>query len=488
MTARRAIACLAVLLAATLLRAEPEPKRAGVMTPRQLDALVKEAFEARRFDEAAAALREYLCDKPEDPAATYNLACAIAMSGDAETAMETLLDALTFGFTNYFTMERDEHLAPIREHPKFRAVLNGWTMLLDARGRAEFEAMRQGLGAGYRFERDETLRINLACAFDARAFEDARAELTRTARWAERFVFGEAAPDPARPDPWVSVALPTPEDFAGLVSAGNVGGYYDHDAKRLVTRDLGAGLRHEFFHAMHWRAMSRTGQTHPLWVMEGLATLLEDADPDPEQIYRPTPSWRTNIVRRLARSGGLTPWPRLFRMTREQFMNGRASAHYAQARAVFLFLHEKGVLRAWYRAYAAEFDRDPSGLSAFETVFADDPSRVERMFRDWLAALPDVADQFRPGGASLGIDAVDAGGEGPKIREVKRFAADEAGMYLRAGDIIVGVDDRPVRTMDELTRIVGEFSIGDRVVVEVRRASLRLRVMVELRAREPEDG
>ena len=107
----------------------------------------------------------------------------------------------------------------------------------------------------------------------------------------------------AETNPVIISSLPTPQDFARLVGAPGIGGYYERDRKRLVSQDIGPSLRHEFFHVLHWRRMDRTGQQHPYWVMEGFATLVEDIEADGSGGISVVPSWRTNIVRRLERAG-----------------------------------------------------------------------------------------------------------------------------------------------------------------------------------------
>src|SRR5690606_4633408 len=91
-----------------------------------------------------------------------------------------------------------------------------------------------------------------------------------------------AAAAGARRDPWVIVFLPMPRDYArwamGKFGPGwrQVGGSYSDDEKMLVTQDLGGTLRHEFWHVLHWRDQRRRGQLHPIWIMEGLCSLVED--------------------------------------------------------------------------------------------------------------------------------------------------------------------------------------------------------------------
>jgi S1-C subfamily serine protease len=62
--------------------------------------------------------------------------------------------------------------------------------------------------------------------------------------------------------------------------------------------------------------------------------------------------------------------------------------------------------------------------------------------------------------------------------------ADEAG--LRAGDVIVGVDQTPVDRHHQLADVVGQYEPGDRVTLQISRAGEAERVLVKL-GRHPED-
>ena len=62
--------------------------------------------------------------------------------------------------------------------------------------------------------------------------------------------------------------------------------------------------------------MSRIGQGHPLWVQEGLCSLIEDIDVTAEQNTKsgmeeiaPVASWRTNTAKRMVKTNLL---PKLF--------------------------------------------------------------------------------------------------------------------------------------------------------------------------------
>src|SRR5690606_20232489 len=94
------------------------------------------AFERADFAAARDALERVAAAKPENPAVLYNLACALAQTGEADAAAERLTDAISYGFVDFLHMSRDPHLEPLRGHAVYRRVVAGWRELLDARGDA----------------------------------------------------------------------------------------------------------------------------------------------------------------------------------------------------------------------------------------------------------------------------------------------------------------------------------------------------------------
>ncbi|MDB5451563.1 MAG: hypothetical protein JWO33_141 [Caulobacteraceae bacterium] len=107
-----------------LLAAEPDHSGAlGFMTSALSD--LGEAERAREWTRRAV-----LFD-PDNARMLYNIACSMAELGDAETAcdlLEGIIDKISSGWLLW--MEADNSLDPIREHPRFKAVV--------ARGAARF--------------------------------------------------------------------------------------------------------------------------------------------------------------------------------------------------------------------------------------------------------------------------------------------------------------------------------------------------------------
>ncbi|TVQ61300.1 MAG: PDZ domain-containing protein [Phycisphaerales bacterium] len=440
---------------------------------RTLQRRANEAFRTKEYAEARDALQRLVRLRPEDALAHYNLACALARLGETEAALDALEDAIGVGFINFHHMAHDKDLAPLRGEPRFQAVLLGWGELLDMRGEADLESAREALGPRYHYERDEMLRLNFASSLPAESFEAARAEIDRVAAYADARLFPQPDPDDPRADAWVTVILPTPEDFVRFVPAEGVGGIYDRDRRILVTSDIGPSLRHEFLHVLHHRRMMRLGQTHPLWVQEGLGTLVEDLEEGPDGVERAVPSWRTNIARRLRDAGRLTPWRTLFALDDERFMRTRANAQYAQARAVFMDLERRGALAEWLRNYEQTFDEDPTGVLAFERTLGAPLAQIEREHRDWLSGVPLVADVMRRAPVWLGVALSGGAGDGLVVEDVVTRPR-EAGERLRPRDVILSIDGRPVRTTQEVERVMGDLEPGDRVLLDVRRGTRRL--------------
>lgn len=471
------LACALLLgIAAPAQPADPAPT-----TRRMLMRDVSEAFEARAYARARDLLEAALRENPKDPFTTYNLACALAMLGEADAAGETLIDAVGFGFSDLSHARRDPHLEPIRAGRQYQAIMRGWRTLLDARGDADERGAREALGPQYTYERDPDLRFTYASAFREESFDDARKEIDRVARWTHETLGIVPTLQGDEPDPWIVVVLPTPADFLQLVGVEGVGGYFDKDRKRLIAQDVGPTLRHESFHIFHWRDMDRVGQSHPYWIMEGLACLLEDVEHEGDG-YRLMPSWRTNIAKRLERANRLTPWKRLFAMERPNFMGPQARAHYAQARAVLMFLHDRGLLTRWYRTYVAGYDADPTGLDAIAAVLDASPEDADKQYRQWLRELPVAGEVGKPGSASLGVALTQGAGEGPIVDEIVSLSRVKhtGDQRLKRLDVITHFEGTPTRNLDDFHRVLAAHDPGDEVTLRVLRGARAVEVRIIL--------
>jgi hypothetical protein len=236
---------------------------------------------------------------------------------------------------------------------------------------------------GYRLEYDEVRRFLYFSALPEREHRAMRATLERQADHLAATLFD------GPPDYDTLIIIPRHAHAMRIFDTPNVAGRYDHDQRRLIARDAGSALRHEFFHLMHYGHMERLGVPHAWWVQEGLAALYEDYELDEDGAITFLPNERTIVMRNRLRSSRVLPWPELFEMPAERFM-ARATVLYPQARSMFRFTAAQGRLESWYRAYVEHFDDDRTGVKAFEVVFGEALEEIERQWRQWAMETPGV--------------------------------------------------------------------------------------------------
>lgn len=456
-----------------------------------------DAFEKKDYASAEQHLRRLIELDPHNFVPRYNLACALSMQGQATEAVSALLDAIGRGFVDLRQLRADPYLQGVRATPEFQRLLANWPEVLERHRGAITETAKRQFPGPYTITPDENLRMIYYSAFNQKTFDEARAEITRLAAWGAKNVFTEAAPDdPALAKPaWVVVVLPTRKDFMAwlfakygqnaITGGHSIGGAYSHDDKRLISQDLGSGLRHEFFHVLHWRSNTRLGQVHPPWVQEGLCSLVEDYDVNAAGDIKPTPSWRTNIAKRLERAGQLMPIEQLIKLDRRRFTGSRPLAMYAQGRTIFLFLYDKGKLAEWYSTYCRTFAEDPTGAKAFTEVFGKPLNEIHKDFRAYVRALPAVPEEIEPGRASLGIEVEAGSGEGlTVVQVVGSRSRDAKGRGLIKGDLITAINNRPTREMAELVRVLSDYQPGEQVEIAFRRGNQEMATTMTLVAKQ----
>jgi len=478
------------------------------------------AFSEKNYDLAERTWRTIIDRTPNDFVPWYNLACIYAITGRNDEAHESLRRSIAVGFSDLPFMQRDPHLRAIRNSDEFRELVDAWPSILEARIDANLEAARTTYGPTYTYQKDPQSRLAYISAFDTNELNHVQAELKTLTQWWNTAVLGQPENQPlgtqpnnaGQPDPntaWVTVFLPNQRDYArwALGKFGqrwqSVGGAYLHDEKLLAASDLGSSLRHEFWHVLHWRHMDALGQRHPPWIMEGLCSLVEDTLHPPATRanpkaatppFEPLPSWRTNSVRRLAIAGRLMPWDALFAMAQHDFTDRRPLAQYAQSRAIFLFLHERGKLADWYNTYTEFYQLDKSGKHAFERVFDKPIADIERDFINWARELPEAPEQqgevwndpdnpartANAGKLPFSIDP--SPGDGLRISSTVSSARSRINRQsgLRLNDVITDINNQPVRDMNDLARILSRTSPGDRITVAYRRGSRNIRGEAEI--------
>lgn len=487
---------------------------AGTLAERAL-----EAFRRGEYKLSRELLEKQAVLEPENFVPRYNLACCHAKMNDKDAAIKWLAEAIEKGFCDGYLLRRDEAFDGLANDARFKAIIASWQEVLAAQRDANLAQVKLLFKDGpYTEFTDETLRLVYWSAFDARSGEQARGEVARVAAFGQRHVFGggdeprgaggmgkpsgdgaelavsarQTLPPLAKvDDAWVVVVLPTRKDYVRWATrtygievvngmGSSIGGAYEHDAKRLVSMDLGSTLRHEFFHVLHWRDNTQRGQSHPIWIQEGLSSLMEDYNIAADGECTPAPSWRTNIAKRLEALRRLMTIDKLVAMPPHRFSGQRPLANYAMARSLLMFIDSRGKLKEWYAHYTDHYEQDRTGLASLTAVLGIEAASIDNEFRAWLKETPAVRESLRRGDPSLGIEVEAGAGEGPVVSEVAR--SNKSG--LRRGDIITGVAGRATRDVAELVRVLTSLEVGEKVEVEYRRSRLVGLVDVTLTARK----
>ncbi|MCK4873057.1 MAG: PDZ domain-containing protein [Phycisphaerales bacterium] len=433
-------------------------------------------FRKGEYEQARDLLLVMIEDDPRDASALYNLACAQAQLGEKDKAVTRLAESARAGFLNIHHLQRDSDLDPIRSEPGYLRLLEQWDDIVRDHTQARIKQARKRLDGRYIEDVDEAHRIIYVSGVD-RASHDAMKRLVGDLfNAAIRDIFGDGLNVP------VVVVIPTPSDYHNVIDKSYISGIYVHDHYQLISRNSGGALLHELVHALHWAHMDRIGQKHPIWVQEGLACLYEDVELGSERaVY--LPSWRTNIVRRLATSNRLTDWPRLFGMDRKHYMK-RPRQSYAESRAIFMYLADQDKLRAWYDAYIEGFDEDSTGVAAMERVFEQPIDETQQEFAQWVKQqLPQATEAISPGGASLGVTVNDNGANDGVLIKVVHPGTGAARAGLQTGDVILALNGEEVHSLRDITRELSVLSVGKTVKLKLRRGSERFTCTVELTAR-----
>ncbi len=482
------------------------------------------SYKASDFAAAEALFREQAALDASNFVPRFNLACALAAQNKPDAAIAELVQAVALGFASRHQLEHDPALAPLRGREDFRRLLASWPQVLDAQRAARVSAAREWLGEGARHTPIPALRLDVFSGHEARSTALAAEDVRRVAHWATANLFTDLARQDPADVPWVVVALPQTREFkrwvldafgpTALRGLAGIGGAYEHDDKRLVAQDLGSTLRHEFVHVLHWRDMERLGQRHAIWIQEGLASLAEDLDPpvgwkpdeapaddllaqpslaQPSQApaslapaWQPAPSWRTNIVKRLVDAGRLPTLEKLVSLDQQTFTDRRPLAQYAQARCLFLYLHHQRVLTHFYATYTthpdAGYRKDPSGLAALLHATGRSADDLQADYERWIAEeLPLVPERGDDLPVRLGIEVEEApapGGAAPggatpdglRITSLTPSARAESG--LRRGDVILALNARPTRDMQEFLRVLSTCPAGTPITLDIRRGRL----------------
>ncbi len=245
----------------------------------------------------------------------------------------------------------------------------------DPDARALRDAVVKKHGEGYLIEVDEKLKLVFATGGDRAALDELRAKIVAHAEVLKQELF------PNGRGGYLAVVIP--KEWRGTAK-----GFFQMEERTVLLKSpSGAVMHHEFTHAAHLADQEARGQIlHQNWIIEGLAALFENYEVVDGHM-RVLPNYRLRIIQNLARGNHHKPWETYVKFTQKEFMREPGN-HYSQARYMFAYVHEKGLLKKWYEAYVAGYKDDPTGARALEAVFGKKLPDIEKDWVEWLLQLP----------------------------------------------------------------------------------------------------
>jgi hypothetical protein len=243
---------------------------------------------------------------------------------------------------------------------------------------------------------------------------------------------------------------------------------------------------------MHAADLDPLGQEHPIWLVEGMATLFEATEwekgDDGSDVLAPRDNMRLLDLQRAARQKRLIPLEKMFTMEQREFVSpDNALLCYAESGSVMHYLYDSGLLRKFYETFKETYAQDKTAKLALEKVTERPLAQFEKDWKAWM--LKRLAPRSKPtmDGPYLGIRFGAANDGMLVLTLVNPGPAMKAG--FKVGDVIIGIG--PVETRDETTFLptLGSHNPGDTVVFKVRRTGSSIEIpMILGRRNDPKSG
>jgi hypothetical protein len=161
-------------------------------------------------------------------------------------------------------------------------------------------------------------------------------------------------------------------------------GFY-RPCKHALVVDAGYGygtLVHELVHAF----MDGDFPRAPVWMNEGLASLFE-APREEEGHLRGATNWRLPGLQRAIADRRAPSFVRMAGAGRGAFSGKEGPLLYATARYLCFYLQERGLLRAYYRAFRARSGADATGLATLQDTTERDLGALRSEWERFVMGL-----------------------------------------------------------------------------------------------------
>ena len=351
-------------------------------------------LEQRKLDEAEPVLLQAVSLDPTSYINLYNLACLKALRGQADIALNYLEMAAEAGYTDFIHLGIDPDLTSLRDLPRYRTFVAKKPLYQRRAADRALASLKQQFGDGYLYELDEQDKLIFATNVDRETLDALKKSLKAQARsqWAQLFEH--------RPDEFIRVVVPSPQDYKKLIRMPGVGGIYMDGSKLLIAQRLGQVMTHEFTHALHAADRAPLDQEHPIWLVEGLGSLFEASsfEGPNHDVLVPHDNFRITYLQHAASGSDskLIPLEKLLKMEQPEFVN-KANMAYGESSSFLLYLYEQKQLKPFYDAFKKSYDADPTGRAARGAGHGEEAPRAGKRLGRVAEAPHPAADEHRAG-------------------------------------------------------------------------------------------
>ncbi len=436
-------------------------------------------MQAKNYSDALQVLLTILQYRPDDAGCWYNAACCAALLKDEKKALEYLEKSFENGYINFSWAEEDPDLKSIRNSSKFKALLRKKDKYYKIANDKRFEWAKEYFKGHYQVTRYDDERIIFVSDTEETKYMRLLEIISRVNKNHSKYLFKN------QPDVYNIVLLPAEkEEYNKHYPPMNVLGVFMPGTKTLfVDLNVGEGtLVHEYTHALHFADMEALGQSHPIWIIEGFATLYENSSYYGLTQLRPKLGFRLMALNSMLDTPAYVPLEKMMKYQHPQFM-ARAGACYAESMMMMYWLYRKGLVRKFYFHYIENYRTDDTGIFSLEQTLGKPLKEIES---DWIKFVKSEAKGLFDTKVSLGVKLTMA------ALNCLVFEVDEDSPAAKAGivadDVILAYNGKSLKSSTDLTEALSKEKPGNKAKLLIQRGTEKLEVVVEFPSEEMVPG